>query len=120
MRSIAATAALLTVWLFTTSHPGCHALDLSLGKEDTVVLNATMPAYDVPGDDAYLCTSVALPSNEPLQLIGFHPLSSKEVVHHMLLFGERRAMKDFCMQCIGPSGPHRTCASMLVSACMIT
>ncbi len=88
MRPATSAAALLGLWLFSTSHLFCVALDLSLGEEDAVVLNATMPSYNVPGDDAYLCTSVALPSNEPLQLVGFHPLSSKEVVHHMLLFGK--------------------------------
>ena len=80
--------ALLGLWLLSAADPlWCLGLDLELNKPEALELDAIMPAYGVDQDDTYLCTSVALPDSEPLQLIGFQPLSSKEVVHHMLLFG---------------------------------
>ena len=83
-----AALALFGLWLLTAGPPWCLAHDLELNEEGSFELNATMPAFNVNQDDTYLCTSVALPADgDPLQLIGFQPLSSKEVVHHMLLFG---------------------------------
>ncbi|KAK9837060.1 hypothetical protein WJX84_000291 [Apatococcus fuscideae] len=94
----AAALALLGLWLLTADPPWCLGLDLKLNE--AVELNATMPAFKVDQDDTYLCTSVALPDTEPLQLVGFQPLSSKEVVHHMLLFGcDAPASQDKVWQC---------------------
>jgi hypothetical protein len=41
----------------------------------------------VKGQDAYICTTLALP-DKPYKLVGVEPLGRKEVVHHILLFGE--------------------------------
>jgi hypothetical protein len=41
----------------------------------------------VKGQDAYICTTLALPE-KPYKLVGVEPLGRKEVVHHILLFGE--------------------------------
>lgn len=49
-------------------------------------LEALMPEHATEHEEAYLCTSVPLP-DRPLKLVGIEPLSSQEVVHHMLLFG---------------------------------
>lgn len=45
-----------------------------------------MPSYDVDKEDAYLCTSLQLPS-DPMKLIAVEPISDQDTVHHMLLFG---------------------------------
>jgi hypothetical protein len=45
-----------------------------------------MPDFPVEHEEAYLCTAVPLPEI-PLKLVGIEPLSTQEVVHHMLLFG---------------------------------
>lgn len=37
--------------------------------------------------DAYMCTTLALP-DKPYKLVGVEPLGKKEIVHHILLFGE--------------------------------
>lgn len=50
-------------------------------------VDALMPDYTVDHEEAYLCTAVPLP-DKPLKLVGIEPLSTQEVVHHMLLFGE--------------------------------
>ena len=92
----AAASALFGLWLLTAGPPWCRAHDLELNGQETLELNATMPAFNVDQDDTYLCTSVALPDSEPLQLIGFQPLSSKEVVHHMLLFGRPSSHLKLC------------------------
>eukprot|EP00884_Botryococcus_braunii_P000484 jgi/Botrbrau1/10436/Bobra.0133s0043.1 len=49
-------------------------------------VDALMPDYSVDHEEAYLCTAVPLP-DKPLKLVGIEPLSTQEVVHHMLLFG---------------------------------
>ncbi|KAF6260690.1 PHM/PNGase F domain-containing protein [Scenedesmus sp. NREL 46B-D3] len=41
---------------------------------------------EVRGEDAYICTTLALP-DKPYKLVGVEPLGRKEVVHHILLFG---------------------------------
>lgn len=52
----------------------------------TQTLDIRMPAYPSDEADTYLCTSVQLPAT-PLKLIAVEPLSDKDTVHHMLLFG---------------------------------
>ncbi len=49
-------------------------------------LDITVPAFDVAREDAYVCTTVPLPS-EAYKLVGVQPLAEQEVVHHILLFG---------------------------------
>jgi hypothetical protein len=49
-------------------------------------VEALMPDFPVEHEEAYLCTAVPLPEI-PLKLVGIEPLSTEEVVHHMLLFG---------------------------------
>jgi hypothetical protein len=60
----------------------------SSSSSSIVHIDALMPEKKVEHEEAYLCTSVQLPER-PLKLVGVEPLSSQEVVHHMLLFGER-------------------------------
>lgn len=52
-------------------------------------VEARLPPFQLEEQDAYMCTAVPLPKDRPLKLVGVDPLSRKEVVHHMLLFGER-------------------------------
>lgn len=54
------------------------------------IVDVVLPPHETTTDEEYLCTSAALPGDgaAPLKLTGVAPLASKEVVHHMLLFGE--------------------------------
>ena len=67
------------------------ALLAGAGAEE-LDLDAIMPPYEANHRDAYLCTTVPLPDRQ-LKLIGIEPLSKQDVVHHMLLFGERGGAK---------------------------
>lgn len=56
---------------------------------DNSSFEITIPdGYKVKGLDAYVCTTLELP-NKPAKLVGVEPLAKQEVVHHILLFGER-------------------------------
>lgn len=63
---------------------------IALGKslcQSTVEVNAFVPAeHEVIGEDQYVCFRVDLPQ-ESLKIVGVDPLSTQDVVHHMLLFG---------------------------------
>ena len=54
------------------------------------MVDVALPPYETAADEEYLCTAVGLPGGgaDPLKLTAVAPLASKEVVHHMLLFGE--------------------------------
>lgn len=55
--------------------------------QSTVSVNAFVPAeHEVIGEDQYVCFRVDLPQ-ESLKIVGVDPLSTQDVVHHMLLFG---------------------------------
>lgn len=54
-----------------------------------LTLPVVFPAHEVTEDDAYLCTAVDIP-DKPLKLVGIESTSDQRIVHHMLLFGERR------------------------------
>eukprot|EP00210_Caulerpa_lentillifera_P005706 g5457.t1 len=49
-------------------------------------LSIAMPPMEVHYNDAYLCTSVQLPTKS-LKLTSVEPRADQKVVHHMLLFG---------------------------------
>lgn len=49
-------------------------------------LDIAMPEHAVDGDDAYLCTTAALPA-DARSVVSIAPNADQEVVHHMLLFG---------------------------------
>jgi hypothetical protein len=58
------------------------------GAATTTEFEITVPEETkVTGQDSYICTTLALP-NKPYKLVGVEPLGRKEVVHHILLFGE--------------------------------
>lgn len=59
------------------------------GGNDAIHLPVVLPEHPTSEPDAYLCTSVPLP-DRPLKLVGIASNSDQRVVHHMLLFGERR------------------------------
>ena len=65
--------------------PADSSSDAGSGPGEFAV-EARLPPFQSNEEDAYLCTSVQLP-DESLKLVGVDPLSRKEVVHHMLLFG---------------------------------
>lgn len=52
-----------------------------------VEVTALMPGHGTHEEDSYLCTTVQLPEESPLQLVEFTPLAEAARVHHMLLFG---------------------------------
>ena len=55
--------------------------------QSSVSIEAVVPAdHNVIGEDQYVCFRVDLP-RESLKIVGVDPLSTQDVVHHMLLFG---------------------------------
>ena len=64
---------------------------LALGKaacQGGVYVDAIVPAeHEVVGEDQYVCFRVDLPKSS-LKIVGVDPLSTQDVVHHMLLFGK--------------------------------
>ena len=55
--------------------------------QSSVSIDAFVPAqHEVIGEDQYVCFRVDLPK-ESLKIVGVDPLSTQDVVHHMLLFG---------------------------------
>ena len=55
--------------------------------QSSVSVNALVPPeHEVIGEDQYVCFRVDLP-RESLKIVGVDPLSTQDVVHHMLLFG---------------------------------
>ena len=71
---------------------GCILLLLLAAKKGAcqqgVYVDALVPAdYEVLGEDQYVCFRVDLPP-QSLKIVGVDPLSTQDVVHHMLLFGE--------------------------------
>ena len=55
--------------------------------QSNVSIDAFVPAeHEVIGEDQYVCFRVDLP-RESLKIVGVDPLSTQDVVHHMLLFG---------------------------------
>lgn len=55
--------------------------------QSSVSVDAFVPAeHEVIGEDQYVCFRVDLPK-ESLKIVGVDPLSTQDVVHHMLLFG---------------------------------
>ena len=55
--------------------------------QSNVSVHALVPAeHEVIGEDQYVCFRVDLP-RESLKIVGVDPLSTQDVVHHMLLFG---------------------------------
>lgn len=65
-----------------------HTSSVEHTEEELHKVDALMPDYSVEHEEAYLCTAVPLP-DKPLKLVGIEPLSTQQVVHHMLLFGAR-------------------------------
>lgn len=61
-----------------------------LGKatcQGGIYVDALVPAeHEVVGEDQYVCFRVDLPK-QSLKIVGVDPLSTQDVVHHMLLFG---------------------------------
>lgn len=67
----------------------------------TTEFEITVPeATKVKGEDSYICTTLALP-DKPYKLVGVEPLGRKEVVHHILLFGEPCPQQQLskCLNC---------------------
>lgn len=54
----------------------------------SIEVNITVPPFKVDQDDAYICVSALLPPH-PHKLVGIIPHAKQEVVHHILLYGER-------------------------------
>lgn len=65
------------------------------GQHQNITVDAIVPAaYKTKGQDQYVCFRVDLPPRG-LKLIGVDPLSTQDVVHHMLLYGEQNACSAF-------------------------
>lgn len=79
----------------------CQVSTLTSGEESrNWQIEAVMPDHPAEAE-SYLCMRVDLPSEGSIKLVGVEPLSSQELVHHMLLFGEickplPRAAAFFC------------------------
>ncbi|KAL0044814.1 hypothetical protein WJX82_010409 [Trebouxia sp. C0006] len=55
--------------------------------QEGIYVDALVPAeHEVVGEDQYVCFRVDLPK-QSLKIVGVDPLSTQDVVHHMLLFG---------------------------------
>lgn len=77
-------AALPAGW---ASSDGAPAAGPSPGASGAALeLPVVFPEHPTDKQDAYLCTSIALP-DRPLKLVGVEPTSDQRIVHHMLLFG---------------------------------
>ena len=65
------------------------------GQHQNITVDAIVPAaYKTKGQDQYVCFRVDLPPRG-LKIIGVDPLSTQDVVHHMLLYGEQHARSAF-------------------------
>ena len=58
-------------------------------QHQNITIDAIVPAaYETHGTDQYVCFRVDLPPRG-LKIIGVDPLSTQDVVHHMLLYGKQ-------------------------------
>jgi len=65
----------------------CLALLGQVACQGGIYVDALVPAeHEVVGEDQYVCFRVDLPK-QSLKIVGVDPLSTQDVVHHMLLFG---------------------------------
>ncbi|DBA66998.1 TPA: hypothetical protein ACH3X2_002106 [Trebouxia sp. C0005] len=65
----------------------CLALLGQIACQEGIYVDAVVPAeHEVLGEDQYVCFRVDLPK-QSLKIVGVDPLSTQDVVHHMLLFG---------------------------------
>ncbi len=65
----------------------CLALLGQVACQEGIYVDALVPAeHEVVGEDQYVCFRVDLPK-QSLKIVGVDPLSTQDVVHHMLLFG---------------------------------
>jgi len=65
----------------------CLALLGQVACQGGIYVDALVPAeHEVVGEDQYVCLRVDLPK-QSLKIVGVDPLSTQDVVHHMLLFG---------------------------------
>ena len=84
----------------------CAALFLIvLGRsscQTSVSIDAVVPAdHNVIGEDQYVCFRVDLPK-ESLKIVGVDPLSTQDVVHHMLLFGMQQHAECLLLHILCP------------------
>ena len=69
-----------------------------------------MPSgYKVEGNDAYVCTTLQLPS-KAYKLVGVVPKARQEVVHHILLFGELAFTEESRGVARGPRNFFKKCS----------
>lgn len=68
----------------------CSCLAVRLVSAVHIEVNITVPEFHVDEPDTYLCVAALLPPN-PHKLVGVVPRAKQEVVHHILLYGERGA-----------------------------
>ena len=98
---------MVVAWLFTTAvsstQPSSNTTDGSLAFQAT----AMMPAL-ASASEAYMCTTLILP-DKPLTLLGVTPLYKAELVHHMLMLGERPVL-SMCVLC-GPISQRVLCCT---------
>jgi hypothetical protein len=65
----------------------CLALLGQVACQGGIYVDALVPAeHEVVGEDQYVCFRVDLPK-QSLKIVDVDPLSTQDVVHHMLLFG---------------------------------
>lgn len=87
------SSLLLASLLLLAASPLARAKDDKPTGEDKGAMrfNITIPkdAETADEEDAYYCTVLPLPA-APMKLVGVEPLARQEIVHHILLFGERK------------------------------
>ena len=85
MSIIAIRSLVALAWLAFTSMCSSRASPVS-----TIEVPISVPSsYKLTSSDSYVCTTVELPSNKPLKLIGVKPRADMQIVHHILLYGCR-------------------------------
>lgn len=90
-------SAVLTVLLLSSVVDSQH-------QPRNITVDAIVPAaYETRGKDQYVCFRVDLPPRG-LKIIGVDPLSTQDVVHHMLLFGKQHTSCPLC-DIAASSGP---------------
>lgn len=100
-----ATLATFLVATFLLAASGARA-------EEEMFIDIRVPAsYVLPRADSYACTTVQLPKDKSLKLVGVKPQADMAVVHHILLFG---CLTPYVMPVEGQEPPAWDCGHQTI------
>lgn len=71
-------AFLAFAWILALSRISCESINVNISVPSS---------YKLTSSDSYVCTTVALPPNRSLKLVGVSPNADMQIVHHILLYG---------------------------------